>query len=138
MAARMTPAIKQRIAREWLIFLAAITLGLLITYCGFYLGKNTTWTSYYSGSEKPRWVVDERQSKDYYGRYTGVLYTIAKPKNPGDFFNDLWPIVHTYYSPRRYVWDERAVKLWLCILGPYLGFCFVRSIIWSVNTLRRP
>ena len=48
------------------------------------------WTFYYSGSEKPRWVVDEEQSKDYYGRYTGVLYIIAKGKNPANFFNDLW------------------------------------------------
>ena len=136
----MTPTTKRHIAREWLIFLAAITLGLLITYGVFYLGRNVTWTLY---SQEPipeyqRWLVDQHPYKNYLGEYGGTAYSYSKPKNPGDFFNDLWPIVHTYYSPRRYVWDEKAVKLWLCVLGPYLVFCFVRSIIWSVNTLRRP
>ncbi|HTL78403.1 MAG TPA: hypothetical protein VL136_03275 [Candidatus Babeliales bacterium] len=28
--------------------------------------------------------------------------------------------------------------LWVYVLSPYLGLCFVRSIIWSVNALRRP
>jgi hypothetical protein len=34
-------------------------------------------------------------------------------------------------------WDEQAVKLWLCLLSPYFVILFVRSVIWSVNTLRR-
>jgi len=138
----MTPTSKRRIAREWIIFLAAITLGLLITYGVFYLGQNTTWDYYQRGSEKripedQRWLVLEQVDKSFDSPYPpsrierGYHRSFSKPKNPGDLFNDLWPI-------RRYhEWDEQALKLWLCILSPYLGFCFLRLVLWSVNTLRR-
>ncbi|PYK18623.1 MAG: hypothetical protein DME55_06165 [Verrucomicrobia bacterium] len=53
-----------------------------------------------------------------------------KYKNPGDLFNDL---ASGRYAPRPYT----RMPLWLCVLSPYLVLWLVRSIIWSVNSLRR-
>jgi hypothetical protein len=167
--AGMTSTIKRRIAREWLIFLACVVIGLVVSYFAFYFP---------SGHYESRLVdvskSEEKQlNADYYkvgfipdgyqrvfdrslylknggnrnDKYDDLIQAVSyvwkrevpvyRRKNPGDLFNDLWPIIRTYYHPRRYKWDEQAVKLWLCILTPYLGFCFLRSVIWSVNTLRR-
>jgi hypothetical protein len=137
----MTPTIRRRIAREWLTFLAAVTLGFVVTYGVFYLGRSTSFdyrlrVGEAVSPEHRRWLVQAEVENDMYGQF--VHRWFSKPKNPGDFFNDLWPIMRTYYRPRRYIWNEQAVKLWLCVLSPYFILLFVRSIIWSVNTLRRP
>jgi hypothetical protein len=78
----MTSSIKQRIAREWLILLAAITIGLFTTYGVFYLGRNTTW----------RQVIEEQSKPFDPDVYLGIKPTPAplvryfsKPKNPGDY-----------------------------------------------------
>jgi hypothetical protein len=122
-----------------------------IAYGVFYQGRNVTWFHRDSAGEpvdQPEYLVREVPLGDsYFDRY------YAKPKNPGDVFNDLWPILEPHYwggaytptfprsfppTHRSYEWNETAVKLWLCILSPYFALLFVRSIIWSVNTLRRP
>jgi hypothetical protein len=154
----MQPTIKRRIAREWLIFLAAIPFGFLITYGAFYLGRSTTWDNLTKVNEPPTeqerpWLVQnevESHPESPYGSF--MRNHFSKPKNPGDMLNDMWPVAsyqYQYYDyglpvsrPHRLEhpilnWHYYALKLWLCILSPYLAFCFLRSIIWSVNVLRR-
>jgi hypothetical protein len=134
----MTPTIKQRIAREWLIFLVCVVIGLSAAYFTLYYNKRVqmglikTELKDATGTPIPDWARDPQ--------------VVFKYKNPGDMFNDLWPILQTQYwggkpsSPthRSYDWNETAVKLWLCILSPYFALLFLRSIIWSVNALRKP
>jgi hypothetical protein len=60
----------------------------------------------------------------------GVHRYFAKPKNPGDFFDGLTSGVD---APSPYL----RLPLWLCVLTPYFVFWFGRSVIWSVNALRR-
>jgi hypothetical protein len=127
----MTSTIKRRIAREWLIFLSAIILGLFITYGVFYLGRNNTWDYHAPPSyqdEDQRWLVQEREEKRF--GLQGVHRYFAKPKNPGDFFDGLTSGVD---APSPYL----RLPLWLCVLTPYFVFWFGRSVIWSVNALRR-
>ena len=63
---------------------------------------------------------------DYHGDYiqdegiNAIPYTY---ETPGDMFRDLY--------------SGAGLKSWLYILTPYFALCFVRSIIWSVNALRR-
>jgi hypothetical protein len=153
----MTPTIKRRIAREWLIFVAAIAFGLLVTYSVFYLGRNTTWSYYRSSPDIPAaeqpWLINEKPAIDPMWNAHTLLDTFSKPKNPGDMLNDMWPVAayqYQYYDAsyggHKRVhqlehpilrWDYGALTLWFYILSPYLAFCFLRSIIWSVNTLRR-
>ena len=121
----MTPNTKRRIAREWLIFLCCIALGLIGSYF-FYKRFNG-----YGNSHEP-----------LYRHYA----------NLGDFLNDLWPPMKTVYSGGRagslwyavtgtgtphLVWNGQVLSTWLVILSPYLILLVVRSIIWSVNALRR-
>jgi|SRR6516225_11327555 hypothetical protein len=121
----MTSTTKQNIAREWLIFLACIALGLMGTYF-FYERFNGYGNSY----ERP------------YRHYA----------NLGDFLNDLWPPIRTVYSGSsaapfpppsavtgtpHLVWDGQVLSTWLVICSPYLFLLFGRSIFWSVNTLRQ-
>ena len=150
----MTSTIKRRIAREWLIFLACIVIGLSATYFALYFGERVEmgFREIHTPGEAPYPTPDDRPltNKDVdnilSGRATPLptqppREAIWKYKKPGDLFNDLWPIIEppSGLASRSYRdWNEAAVKLWLCILSPYLGFCFLRSIIWSVNTLRRP
>jgi hypothetical protein len=136
----MTPTTKQRIAREWLLSLAAITVGFCITYGFFYLGRNVTWANTYfapAPQDNSKYLVREVSEPRSYDGHLLVDCYYAKPKNPGDFFNDLWPIKIYNSYVRRWVWNEEVIKLWLCILAPYFVFLFVRSIIWSMNALRR-
>ena len=137
----MKSTTKRRIAREWLTFLAAITLGFFIAYGVFYQGHKVKWDQFYfhgQSAEYPKYLVFE---VPYGGDSVRRYY--AKPQNPGDMFNDLWPLIYVNRIPpyegfptRR--WNQWGVRLWLCILSPYLVFCFLRSVVWSVNTLRRP
>jgi hypothetical protein len=133
----MTSAIKRSIAREWLIFLACLVIGLSATYFTLYFNERVqmgfkTELNDEAGMPIPDWARP--------------AYPVYKSKNPGDLFNDLWPILQTQYwggkpsapTHRSYDWNETAVKLWLCILSPYFAHLFLRSIIWSVNALRRP
>jgi hypothetical protein len=154
----MTPTTKRRIAREWLIFVAVILFGFCLTYGIFYLGRTVNWERYYDSwgmqdwwprylvKETPERFPDETNVFQQYAQSLGdypVTRYYSKRKNPGDMFYDLWPIIETHYadpfsqSHRYHDWNEEAVKLWLCVLSPYLALWFVRSIIWSVNTLRR-
>jgi hypothetical protein len=170
----MTSTTKRRIAREWLIFLAAIVLGFFVTYGAFYLGRNTEWMNLrikgkaaspgapvadhqWVTSEKEehaRVIIDSETIPWTWEDRTYVRAWFSKPKNPGDMLNDMWPVAwyqYEYYNdgydarPIRahrlqhpiLRWDYDALKLWLCILSPYLLLCFARSIIWSVSMLRR-
>jgi hypothetical protein len=69
----MTSTIKRRIAREWLIFLACIVIGLTVIYFRFYYGLH-------SG----------------YARYSDAKYL-----NPGDLLNDLLTPDHGYFDLNR-------------------------------------
>jgi hypothetical protein len=139
-----TMTTKRRMAREWLIFLAAITLGLLITYSVFYLGRNATW-DYVQADEKripehQRWLIREINGFEFEGRPMSVRY-FSKPKNPGDLVNDLFgqsSIIGASRIRLSVGGHENALKLWLCVLSPYFVFVLVRSILWSVKTVRRP
>jgi hypothetical protein len=120
--------VKRIIAREWLIFLGAIIVGFFGTYGTFYLGRNTTWSN----------AVGERYPHEQ---------IVTKPKNVGDMFNDMWPLREQVWVGSRAPvwrqqlsddiyrsrWNDEAVVLWLCVFGPYLGLCLVRSVIWSVR-----
>jgi hypothetical protein len=88
----------QRIAREWLILLLFIVIGLIATYFALYF-----------------------QAPVYHHPDGGEL-GFMKYKNPGDLSNDI---------------TSGPTILWLYILIPYFVFWFLRSIVWSVNTLRR-
>jgi hypothetical protein len=145
----MTSTTKRRIAREWLIFLVCIVIGLLVTYFAVYFGERVEMglreihvpgeTPYPTPDNRP---LTTKDIKDIISGRATPLPPLPQPpreaiwkyKNPGDLFNDLFPI---FYTQPYHDWNEAAVKLWLCILSPYLGLCVVRSIIWSVNTLRR-
>jgi hypothetical protein len=106
-----TSTTKRRTAQEWLIFLLCLAIGIFATYFAFYFGERVSWQIYDPGVES-QWVW------------------IHKYKNPGDLFNDLTSGQNAQapYPP---------LTLWLCVLSPYFAFWFVRSIIWSVNALRR-
>jgi hypothetical protein len=110
--AGMTSTTKRRIAREWLIFLAAIVLGFFVTYGAFYLGRNTEWMNLrikgeaaspgapvadqqWITSEKEehaRVIIDSETTPWTWGDRTYVRAWFSKPKNPGDMLNDMWPV----------------------------------------------
>src|SRR5262245_12726751 len=110
----MTSTIKRHIAREWLTFLACIMIGFSVTYFALYFNQRV-----FMGYSKPEFDPDAYLAS----RPKPAGEPMWKYKNPGDLFNDLWPIINTSYYPRQHhEWDEQAVKLWLCILIPYLSF----------------
>jgi hypothetical protein len=120
-------------------------LGLLITYSVFYLGRNATW-DYWQTAEKripehQRSLIREDDwGLEYEGQPMFHRY-FSKPKNPGDLVNDLFGQSSTIGASR--IWlsvggHENPLKLWLCVLSPYFVFVLVRSILWSVKTVRRP
>ena len=91
----------------------------------------------------------------FYERFNGYGNSYERLYRPyanlGDFLNDLWPPINTVYSgeSRRFpwrgvtgtphlVWNGQVLSTWLVIFSPYLFLLFLRSIIWSVNALRRP
>jgi hypothetical protein len=107
----MTSTIKRRIAREWLIFLLCTVIGLFIAYYVLY-------------SHQRHYIPN---LNDYHGDYMvdeGVNAIPYRYETPADMFRDLY--------------SSAGLKSWLYILTPYFALCFVRSIIWSVNALRRP
>ena len=168
----MTLTTKRRIAREWLMFLMCILIGLSATYFAVYFPVQYVGRHFVE--------VTDAQSKDFLNnqyRADGIipegyrttnsffdphwndrttyeemmeslkdrrLYTFDweheesfyRHKNPGELFSDLgkghlWTLVE--WDPISYIrWP-----LWLCVLSPYLALLFVRSVIWSVNALRR-
>ena len=106
----MTSTIKRRIAPEWLIFLLCTVIGLFIAYYVLYFDQ--------------RHYIPNLN--DYHGDYIqdeGVNAIPYRYETPGDMFRDLY--------------SGAGLKSWLYILTPYFALCFVRSIIWSVNALRR-
>jgi hypothetical protein len=111
----MTPTNKRRIAREWLIFLVCIVIGFLVTYSTFYDGQQVRM-----GFTKPEGAIEAYLDD----RPQPVPQAVWKDKNPGDMFNDLTSGKHITF-------------LWLSVLSTYLVVLFVRSTMWSVNTLRR-
>jgi hypothetical protein len=165
----MAPTIKQRIAREWLIFLVCILIGLTATYFAIYFpvqyvgqhfvdvtdaktkdflneqyrasgiipeGYRTTNSLFNPPKSdleqldkdlkmtKDRRLLDEFLANRQYYTYDWERETdFFRRKNPGELFSDL---------------GEGHLWLWLFVLSPYFVLSFVRSIIWSVNALRRP
>jgi DNA-directed RNA polymerase subunit RPC12/RpoP len=106
----MTSTIKRRIARELLIFLLCAVIGLFIAYYVLYFHQ--------------RHYIPNLN--DYHGDYIqdeGVNAIPYRYETPGDMFRDLY--------------SGAGLKSWLYILTPYFALCFVRSIIWLVNALRR-
>ena len=106
----MASTIKRRIARESLIFLLCTVIGLFIAYYVLY-------------SHQRHYIPN---LNDYHGDYIqdeGVNAIPYRYETPGDMFRDLY--------------SGAGLKSWLYILTPYFALCFVRSIIWSVNALRR-
>ena len=122
---------KRRIAREWLILVAAIIAGLFVTYGAFYFGRTVTWEF----AEPSESTVGNRAAfvrERPFDRIDGRLWVVreySKHKNAGDLLNDLRSGEH---APSPFA----ELPLWLCVVSPYFIFCFVRSIIWSVNALR--
>jgi hypothetical protein len=98
---------QQRVAGEWLIFLGCVITGLFVTYFAIY-------------SNVP--VYD--YSRDQ----------IIKYKNVGDMFNVL---MAPFVGPGNYRHlDDNFVSQWLLTLCPYLTVSLLRSVVWSVRTLR--
>src|SRR6266487_6785685 len=96
--------LRRRIAREWLIFLMCILIGLSAIYCASYFP-----------------IRFEGISPD------GVA--VYRRQNPGEMFIDLSHGWGHYY--RLNGDDASGSRLWLYALSPYFILCFVRSIIWS-------
>jgi len=132
----MTSTTKRRIAREWLIFLVCIVIGLSGTYFTFYFGKRIVRGTHieYVDSKGGRHLspydelLEKRNPDDNAIHYKKVVVSDWRDKNAKDLFNDL--------TSRQYA--DRPYTRRLYVLSPYLVVLFVRSIIWSVNTLRRP
>jgi hypothetical protein len=157
----MTSTAKRWIAREWLIFLACIVIALVATYFTLYFGTpvDIGYHKEYTPEEQ-EFIDNVNRSKTHGGKpdvFEEAAASLAEEKgrvvrdyrykNPGDMFNDLWPILHTVYSGGRVlnrrnvipntpnlVWNGQAANLWLCVLSPYLALWFVRLTLWSVNS----
>jgi hypothetical protein len=110
----MTSTTKRLIAREWLIFLVCVVTGFFVAYYALYFNERV------------------------YMGYTASAGELFKYKNPGDMFHDLISdharILTLHLRPLGI--SDRST-LWLYVLSPYFVLWFVRSIIWSVNMVRR-
>jgi hypothetical protein len=145
----MISTTKQRIAREWLVFLTCIVIGFIACYFTFYAGRTTEWiTDSNNPSNRP--ILDPWKGLTYkpgkiehHSRHLGVgdlwnslQFQSHKSYYGGDSKQEMEDFIH-YYDDRITGANHHAGKLWLFILAPYLVVMFLRLNIWAVNTLRR-
>jgi hypothetical protein len=98
---------QQRVAREWLIFLGCVIAGLFVTYLAIY-------------ANAPVYDYSREQ--------------VIKYKNPGDMFNVLMAPFGERRNQRHL--DDDFVNQWLLTLCPYFVVNLLRSVVWSVRTLK--
>ena len=101
---------KRIIAREWIIFLSSLFIGVSLTLAGFYLREPR-----YSYSNKPSHIITNFE----------IPPPPAKIRlNPVDDF-------FICFFNRNY-W----LQTWLTVLSVYFVVQLVRSVLWSIKTLK--
>jgi hypothetical protein len=114
--------IKRFVAREWLVFLACLVIGLSATYFGAYYPEQ--WTGRYKEAELTSKQVDQWLANSTVD-FTPLVPIMRRYTVP-EFFHDL--------SRNR----SHIDYLWLRVLSPFLGLCFLRSVFWAAKKLRMP
>jgi hypothetical protein len=100
-------SMKQRIAREWLIFLACAVIGFTLEYFTVYYPETRIERMHYirvASAPSP----DSFKEAPEYSR-----------KSPGELIGDLL---------------SGHGAQWFAVLVPYFGLSLVRSVVWSART----
>lgn len=106
--------IKRIIAKEWLIFLVCIFIGIV----SYILDDYLSWKRLKVQSTS----FEELVTKTY--NFTGI-------PNEKKTFLDFQPI-----TPEKYKLSEGYSEHWYLLFVPYFLSLFIRSIIWSIRQLR--
>jgi hypothetical protein len=154
----MTSTTKRWIAREWLIFLVCILIGLSVTYFAIYFPVQYVGQHFVevTDAETKDFLNDQytaegiiphgyRRTNSFFNPPDGVTKNAKTMEESNDILNDRryytydWEHVESFYrrkNPAELFSDlgEGHLWLWFFVLSPcFLTLLFVRSVIWSVR-----
>jgi hypothetical protein len=154
----MSPKVKKIIAREWLIFLLCVILGppivgiMAATYEWARADRLLFPNRPLEEMEGLQWAFRHGVNKDLYyrldrDRAETELRKPAKPQRRKERIvvieeDEKGPLVYKKHSLSAYVYNQVLDPIdygsYLILTFPaYLAFMFLRSVVWSVRTLRR-
>lgn len=128
--------IKRIIAREWLIFLVCIFIGIVSYILDDYLSWKKVQSTSYNFTGIPKEELDKIEQARRAGYSDEEIYKFLKSKAEKEkekkTFLDFEPI-----TPEKYKLGEGYSEKGYLLFILYFLSLFIRSIVWSITQLRR-